>query len=102
MVPLQAASHFSRFPWLQQPSRSRPKQAWALDQTQEVVLANEKVEVTGAVAAVLLVVEVNPEPSASPCDRRRKTLPNPDRLEPIRAAKLRLEIQSSVRVERSP
>lgn len=66
MIRLNGASHFGRFPWLQHPPLSRPKQTRALHQTQEVVLADEKVEVAGAVAAVLLVVEVNPEPSASP------------------------------------
>src|SRR5579862_696569 len=58
--------HFSGRSWLQQPPRGRPEQTWAFHQAQEVVFVNEKVEVTGAVAAVLLVVEVNPEPGASP------------------------------------
>src|SRR5215470_17550778 len=58
--------HFSGLSWFEQPPRSRSKQARALHQTQEVVLPNENVEVTGAVPPVLLVVEVNPEPSASP------------------------------------
>src|SRR5579859_831212 len=60
------SGHFSRFSWLQQPSRSRPEQTWAFDQAQQVVFVNEKIEIAGAVAPVLLVVEVNPEPSASP------------------------------------
>src|SRR6516165_5968817 len=60
------SSHFSGLSWLQQPPRSRPEQTWAFDQAQEVVFVNKKIEIAGAVAPVLLVVEVNPEPSAGP------------------------------------
>jgi hypothetical protein len=57
-------SHFNGFSWFQDPSRSGFEQTWALNQAQDVVLVNEQIEIIYAISAILLVIEVDPEPSA--------------------------------------
>src|SRR5438270_6297823 len=58
--------HLSGLPRFQHPSWSGLEQAGALHEAQNVVLLNEKIEINEAVPAILQVIEVDPEPSASP------------------------------------
>src|SRR5713226_10251903 len=62
-----ALGRADRFGWLsrlQQPPEAAPQQTRALDQAEEVVLPHQNLKVSDAVAAVLLVLEVDPEPSS--------------------------------------
>ena len=53
----------SRLAGLQYPARFGPQETGAFDETEEVVLLYEQVEVAGAVSTVLVVFEIKPKPS---------------------------------------
>src|SRR5207248_1990868 len=65
-LQLWGRRHLSGLPRFQHPSWSGLEQAGALHEAQNVVLLNEKIEINEAVPAILQVIEVDPEPSASP------------------------------------